>query len=523
MRDLRIVPALLAAFAGFAPVAAAQAATPFTAGSGDMPVVAVGSDGTGHVAWVTTGDDVKVGYCRVPAGGSACDRTELLAFGAASGARAAGQPLIFAAAPSRVVVVAHCSQCGASTQNRTYRWVSTDGGASFGAPVHIGDLPPEGSYGHGAWLDSDNVFVGTGSAKVKATRDATEPGGGVVYAGGGGFVYDPQVVRVPGTAKLVAATHDLDEVRYAVYTGASTAPAAINDPGNWLVNRSLTAAEAANTSTALNAGPNGVFLSYEHAVTGNGRVALRRFDPATNEFGAAAYVAGGGIDADPDDVDSFQDAAGRIHLVWRSLHDGGRLRYTVSDTGAGSFTQPGNLALREDFTDPEVAAGPGGSGFAVWTKGAWGDVRVVALDPQPEPAPPAPPPAPPAGGGPASPAPAATPPAEYAGARRTSRLRLAGAWVVATRPRACVIAGQAFRVSVRSTPRGRLRIRRVVFRLGRRTIGSDRRAPFVRRIVVPASTRPGSAVRLRLTVAARRGARSRLATRTFSLSIRVCG
>ena len=60
--------------------ATAQAATPFTAGSGAAPTVAVGSDGTGHVVWETTEEDAKVGYCRVSAGGGSCNRTELLEF-----------------------------------------------------------------------------------------------------------------------------------------------------------------------------------------------------------------------------------------------------------------------------------------------------------------------------------------------------------------------------------------------------------------------------------------------------------
>ena len=83
---------------------------------------------------------------------------------------------------------------------------------------------------------------------------------------------------------------------------------------------------------------------------------------------------------------SHQNHAGRIHVVWRVLLDGNRLRYRVSDPGAGSFTAAANLALREGFVDPKLAAGADSRGFAVW-QGSADSVRVVPLDPQPEPEP----------------------------------------------------------------------------------------------------------------------------------------
>ncbi len=75
-----IVRFLLIAIACLAIPAGAQAATPFTAGSGASPDVAVGSDGTGHVVWQTGGENDQVGYCRVSAEATACNRTELLSF-----------------------------------------------------------------------------------------------------------------------------------------------------------------------------------------------------------------------------------------------------------------------------------------------------------------------------------------------------------------------------------------------------------------------------------------------------------
>ena len=78
-----IVAAALAAVIAVPP---AQAATPFTAGTGDDPSLAVGSDGSGHVVWTRRGVDDRVGYCRVRPEGEACERTDELAFGGAGGA-----------------------------------------------------------------------------------------------------------------------------------------------------------------------------------------------------------------------------------------------------------------------------------------------------------------------------------------------------------------------------------------------------------------------------------------------------
>jgi hypothetical protein len=372
----------VAALAAFP--AAGHAATPFNAGSGTEPSVAVGADGTGHVVWETEGDNVQVGYCRVSAGGGSCNRTELLSFDSSTAANNAGRARVFAPAPNKVVIVAGCWNCPTGVTDRTYRWISTDNGASFGAPVEIGN--GLGTEGFGAWLDDLSLFVAADGSRVKAE---TLGGDGVQYASGGIFVYGPEVARIPGTTELVAATNDLDVVKYGVYDfgGPHTVPN-VNNTANWDTDLTLPAPEPDNSETALNTGPNGLFLTYRYFVASDTRVGLRRFDPATDTFSGASYVEGPNAidDNSLDDPDSFQDPAGRIHVVWRSLHGGGRLRYTVSNTAGTGFTAAANLALSQTFTQPEIAAGGDGRGFVTWTPGTSGAIRVVPIDPQPEPA-----------------------------------------------------------------------------------------------------------------------------------------
>jgi hypothetical protein len=361
----------------------ASAATPFTTGTGSDPSVAVGSDGTGHVVWATP-NPTSVGYCRVSAGAEACNRAELLAFGGAN-PQTTGRPVVFTPAPNKVVIVAGCWNCGAGgTTDRVFRWTSSNNGTSFDPPVEVGTgLTTEGA---GTWLDAEGIFVGVSASRVKGASAST-PGEGVQYATGGIFSYGPEVTRVPGTNKLVAVTNDLDVVKYGVYTGAPLSVTSINDVGNWLIDQTLVSPEGDNSESAVNSGPNGVSMTYRYFVPNDSRVGLRRFDSATNAFGPPTYVEGADtIDNNSLDYpDSFQDPSGRLHVVWRSLYDGGRLRYRVSDTSGATFTAAANLAKQEGFFEPDIAAGADGKGFVAWTSGSSGNVRVVPIDPQPEP------------------------------------------------------------------------------------------------------------------------------------------
>ena len=537
MKVRTIAVAAVIAIAGTAP---AEAATPFTAGTGADPSVAVGPDGTGHVVWATP-NPTQVGYCRISPGAESCNRSELLSFAGSADAQTTGNPVVFVPAANKVVIVAGCWQCPSGITDRVYRWVSSNNGTSFPAPVQIGDGLETG--GFGTWLDDLNgglgIFVGASGSRVKA-NDGDGPsttGEGVQYATGGTFVYGPQVVRVPGSNKLVAAVNDLEVVKYGVYTSATGTVAAINTIGNWSVDRTLSSAEPDNSESALVTGPNGVMLTYLYFVANDSRVGLRRFDPATNTFGAPTYVEGSdAIDNNSLDMpDSFQDPSGRVHLVWRSLYDGGRLRYRVSDTSGNTFTAAANLARAETFIDPEIAAGADGKGFATWTPGgSGGAVRIVPIDPQAEPpAAPAPP-----GGGSTTTAPPTTTPAPgttprpsgagttYAGPTRSAAVNVPGARITFGVPRGCVQPGQRFRVTLRWKRQRRkgnkfVKVRRADFYIQARRVKIDRKAPFVQTLTLVASARRGSAIglRARAYIKVRRG---KSPTKSIRATIRVC-
>jgi hypothetical protein len=389
MGRLRLALATACALGALIAAGPATAATPFTAGAGHGQDLAVGSDGAGHAAWVIDEEDARVGYCRVPAGGSGCDgESTVLSFppppsGDIQGPSGAA---IFTPADNKVVILASCWNCSAAggTADRVFRWISNDNGANFGAPVEVGSTQLNGQAGYlnagdiGLVVDG-GLFQG---ADNPASTTELELGGGFP------FVYSPAVVPGPDAGRAVHALNDLDVVKYAVFTDptpATTSAAELNTLANWSTDRFLSGAEGDNDETHLSSGPRGVWLSYRTFVPNDNRVGMRKFDPATNTFGAPTYVEG------PDAIDNnsldyphhSQDPGGRIHFVWRTLHQGNRLRYRRSDDGGGSYTPAANLAANETFLDPLVEAGPGGTGFALWRNGS--TIRVVPIDPQPEP------------------------------------------------------------------------------------------------------------------------------------------
>ena len=480
---------------------AASAATPFTAGSGTKPDVAVGADGTGHVVWNTSTNPIDVAYCRVPAGASACDKTATLDLPA--GAASIGRPVVSTPAAGKVIVVGGCHSCGAGN-NRVYMWSSTTNGDSFGAPTLIGNGNTE-IQGRGLWLDDLNRFVEASGSTTKATDTTIPLDDGVQFSTSGLFVYGTQVVRVPGTNKLVVAADDLDSIKFGVYTGDSTL-LQMNDETKWIKDGALPAPEGDNSETGLNAGPAGVFVAYENQIPGAGHVGLRRFDPVANAFGAPTYIEG----SDAIDhnglgyVASTQDATGRVHALWRSLYDDGRLRYVVSDASGANFSVPATIAAKEGFYEPSIGAGPAGTGFAVWTLGASGDVRVVPLDPQAETSGGGTPGGgTPGGGTPGGGTPGAgTPGPTYTGPLTGRPVTVPGGTITFLTPSSCVRPGQTFKVRMKFKKRKRkgnvvIKIFRTDFYKGKKIVKKDRRAPFVHTFKVKTSQIPGSTITLR--------------------------
>ena len=385
---------LLAVVAGLtlALAPAADAATPFTAGTGDGLDLAVGSDGTGHLAWVVDAADDRISYCRIPAGGGACDsESTFLDFSGLTSSAPSPQVQVFTPAAGKVVILATCTQCpSGDPAYKTFRFISTNNGVSFDAGIQVGSIQLSGQ---ASYINSGDVALSVFGATFQGQAGPSPGSTTTLSLGQSGAVYGASTA-VASATRAVYAVNDLDTVQYRVFSDPGTAgitAAELNAntmgvPTNWSAVKFLSAPEGNNDETMLDSGPSGVYLTYRYGETSNPQVRLRKFDIGTGTFGAATSIDG------PDDAidnngigmtNHSQDASGRLHVIWRSLFSGNRLRYTRSDTSGANFSAPANLAANETFSEPVVEAGPDGNGFAAWRSGT--TIRAVRIDPQPEP------------------------------------------------------------------------------------------------------------------------------------------
>jgi hypothetical protein len=484
-RPLRF--AALVVTLGLAAPATTGAATAFTAGNGVAPAIAVAADGTGQVAWQTdtVGTADQIQYCRVPAGGSACTGLQTLDFPHPAGKDPVAEDdstQVFVPAPGKVVLAATCFVCGTAgdATDRTFRWVSTDGGVSFAAPEEVGTTVNVD--GQGTLLPGDVLAL-----PDRAGRVATMPGAPPQTYSGFFTNFSPSVVAVPGTNQILAADNDLESIKYGVFGGAGLTPMvtdiAIADP------------KGDESETDLIAGSSGVFLTNRQFVPNNEHVLLRRYDPAMLKFGAARAVEGADpIDNSAINPDSYEDAGGRIHIVYRSNFDGGRLRYLRSDNGGVTFSPGQNLAAKEDFRDPRVAADPTGHGFAVWRANGSGPIRVVALDPSFE---------------------------KGIVPEREATGTVAGATLAVAAPSGCVLRGSSFKVTLKIKRKKRkgslfVKVRRADFFVAAKRIKTDKTAPFVQRVTVDPAKASGSklVLRVRAFIKVRHGKEPKKSIRT---------
>ncbi|HYN90414.1 MAG TPA: hypothetical protein VER75_00735, partial [Thermoleophilaceae bacterium] len=241
---MRVSTPLLALMAIGAVVAlapAAQAATPFTAGTGGGQDLAVGSDGTGHVVWLTDEAADRIGYCRVPAGGAACDsESTFLTFPPAPSASSSGDHAqVFTPAADKVVILASCTQCPGSA-NRTYRFISTNNGVDFSAAVEVGSIRLNGQ---AAYMNTDDVALSV-SGRIFQGQDNPASATDLTLGVTASSVYDASAATVPASTKAVYAVNDLDTVRYRVFSDPvpGTSAADLNNVANWGGNQLLSAA-----------------------------------------------------------------------------------------------------------------------------------------------------------------------------------------------------------------------------------------------------------------------------------------
>jgi len=486
-----MIAALAALLAPAAAATPATAATPFTIGAGVNPRIVVTPNGTGHVVWSIPDrilESAAVGYCRLPAGASACDRQQILLFPSNRGvAKSGGDVTVQAESDSSLRITSACYGCGVGdAQEGIQRWDTADGGTTFLPEPSLGGTPTNAGMGPDGITVGAGVYVTPADGDQVIARPGTSDTTTVDMASGTNFVQTPSIVQVPGQNRLVYAVSDLFGVRTATFNGPDFAATSLMNAGNWTTDQQLPAPESGIRGTHLTSGPSGVWLTYEQKVPLDDHVRVRKFDPAKSAFGAPRSLesASDTGDAAIDDVFSSQDATGRVHVVWSSNLTTDQLRYTRSDASGATFATPGTLATGEAYVHPVVATGPDGAGWIAWQGDRDAPIRVMRLATT-------------------SLGDATDSSTKAAGPTTTTHtLKVGGATLSFQVPAGCVNRGAGFRVKLtwkKQKKKGNVfvKVSRTDFYVGAKRAKIDRKAPFTQTLKVPSTAKPGSSVTLR--------------------------
>lgn len=346
---------------------ASASASPFVLSQhGQKPDVAVDAHGEGHFVWTQPASDLSgndvTEYCRVPRGGGACEVLKELPLPATAYNYEHATPRVLVSGDTVVVL---STRGGNDT---VYRYVSTDRGASFGAPAAIGD--------DGYAPLSDARLGPSGTALVRI--------------GGGGEIR--ATAAPPGTTTSAALDLFPDGSRAVLgQDGAAPIAAVQSDATHVLFRRhdgSGPVSSAAAWGPVTDAGPgadprlvSGAGGVYLFSRDGTNPYTVRHLDGAA--FGTASNVTEPSQDLGSEQGFA-QDAGGGLHAVYRDVGEGGLeggALYTSSVDGGKTWAPLLALADRSlsNVFNIRVAAAGVKDGFAVWDSNATGQVQAVAL------------------------------------------------------------------------------------------------------------------------------------------------
>lgn len=339
--------AALAALAFAAPGAQAAVEGPVTqlAAVGGRADVLARADGSAIAVWES---GASVTFCRIAAGAGTCTAgSERVLAPAAAAGTTTSRPFLFDLSGNRIVVVR--GECCPGTQ-RTYRWISSDNGATFAAAVDFASVVPSdqgAAVGPGDSIsllgDPARYQLASTSGAGKTTAEATLDGSGGL-TGAHAVSVDPAVDR---PFALWGSATD------AFFSGATTATP--NVTASWPARGSLP-------------GVSGMRLAGAVATwVRDGRHEVARW--AGGSFGAGTPLAF--TPPDSGEADVATDPAGGIHVVFSPAASGDVCYARIPEAGA--------------FAGAPVLLGRDSAGVAGLQLSATGDGqgRVVFTTPAP--------------------------------------------------------------------------------------------------------------------------------------------
>lgn len=355
---MRIAGAL-ALLALAAPAARAAVDGPITplAAVGGRPSVLARADGSAIAVWEEkpTATTANVHFCRIAANAGTCTAgSEKILTGAAGSTTS--KPFVFDLSANRIVVV-HGGCC----PQRTLRFISSDGGATFGASADFASLVPV-DQGATAGPGDTISIVGdpaTGTvgyqradpAAAKTTQEVTLDTQGGLTSG--------QAVAVDPSGRPYAAWASSDDGFAAGSIGPN-----FNVAGGW----TLPATTLAGTVGIRLAGPFAVWIQ-------DGRHQVARWTGSA--FGAGTPLPFTAADAGESDI--AVDPAGGVHVVFTPLASG-NVCYAYAPDGT-TFGVPRLLGRdTAGVSGLDISATGAGQGRIVFgALAAAGPVSIVAL------------------------------------------------------------------------------------------------------------------------------------------------
>jgi hypothetical protein len=374
---------VLIGVAAFADAAAAKKKPPpppkpfvLDAGSGAAkPTIAVDAAGTAHIAWNLNGPgigDDSIVYCQVLRNARACAKKLTLA----APLESVNPPQVLLAPDGRILIVtSRC--CVGAAGYPTYLLASTDGGASFAAPLEIGNN------------EADDAELGPGEFSVSTISDVTT--GGVTFqvsplsgpsppksVGLGEVAGDAVGAGYSGTIAFldpqtpIVAMDDLEQVYFRRFGGGT----AYNELAAWGPLTPVGPGSGPQLA-GLPSGKQGVHMLYRAGTPGKFKLVASRYDGSA--FGKATAVSETG---DPIFHFFFMDDSGRLHAVWVNNEENS-LTHRYQSVGQGwspieTLVLPGKA---DDTFNTKAAAAADGGGFAVWDANNAGPVKAVPFGP----------------------------------------------------------------------------------------------------------------------------------------------
>jgi hypothetical protein len=318
--------------------------------------VAVDAAGTAYVAWVGNGaDPTSLNFCRLPRGATACDISSQPAVPGTSLSR----PYV-SVSGSRVQVFTYRYGMSGPHFSTVFRLESTDGGANFDAGTEAGTIAFfDAIRGPGDTVsmiaDNSSIFQnvpGTGSGRETLEAHLADD-----------HPYSPTVGMIDAVTPIAAFADGSGAAQFRRYTGSGN----LNDAASWTPAQDFSASAS---YPRLASGPSGLFLQSDDV---NGKMVVQKFDGST--FGAPVLIPGSPDELTGGSKDIFQDAGGRMHIVWPfGDASGNHIGYGVSDDGTTwrttvfeSGPDPGNVA--QNAGQMRLATAADHVGVAVWQSG----------------------------------------------------------------------------------------------------------------------------------------------------------